>query len=198
MRKGALIATFAVLILAFFVCGCEEEKSETENYGKNMATKTSFKDSELSGFRKKTDQNFTNLFQSASDFLALIDSSDEIQAIQNPRYKKEKEVQITLDKSQTEKLSERFSTVKRNEYKIKTSIKGRRPSYICEFIFKKEGRVLAKMKYYPFGRFILAGDDTWSTDKSLYTDEFIQSMGFYIPFDRKWRCRKEIKPIPYR
>ncbi len=54
------------------------------------------------------------------------------------------------------------------------------------------------MKYYPFGRFVLTGDDTWSTDKSLYTDEFIQSMGFYIPFDRKWRCRKEIKPIPYR
>lgn len=156
-----------------------------------------FDKSHFQKFRKKSVSS-TNLFQSASDFLALIDSSDEIQAIQNPRYKKEKEVQITLDKSQTEKLSERFSTVERNEYQIKTSIKGRAPSYICEFIFKKDQRVLAKMKYYPFGRFVLAGDDTWRTDKSLYTDEFIQSMGFYIPFDRKWRCRKEIKPIPYR
>lgn len=195
MRKSALIATFASLVLAFFVCGCEKENSDTENYGKNIATEVAFKDSELSE-RKPVPS--TNLFQNASDFLALIDSSDEIQAIQNPRYKKEKEVQITLDKSQTEKLSERFSTVERNEYQIKTSIKGRAPSYICEFIFKKDQRVLAKMKYYPFGRFVLAGDDTWRTDKSLYTDEFIQSMGFYIPFDRKWRCRKEIKPIPYR
>lgn len=189
------MATVASLVLAFFVCGCEKENSDTENYGKNIATEVAFKDSELSE-RKPVPS--TNLFQNASDFLALIDSSDEIQAIQNPRYKKEKEVQITLDKSQTEKLSERFSTVERNEYQIKTSIKGRAPSYICEFIFKKDQRVLAKMKYYPFGRFVLAGDDTWRTDKSLYTDEFIQSMGFYIPFDRKWRCRKEIKPIPYR
>ncbi len=195
MRKSALMATVASLVLAFFVCGCEKENSDTENYGKNIATEVAFKDSELSE-RKPVPS--TNLFQNASDFLALIDSSDEIQAIQNPRYKKEKEVQITLDKSQTEKLSERFSTVERNEYQIKTSIKGRAPSYICEFIFKKDQRVLAKMKYYPFGRFVLAGDDTWRTDKSLYTDEFIQSMGFYIPFDRKWRCRKEIKPIPYR
>lgn len=194
MRKSALMATVASLVLAFFVCGCEKENSDTENYDKNIATEVAFKDSELSE-RKPVP---SNLFQSASDFLALIDSSDEIQALQNPRYKKEKEVQITLDKSQTEKLSERFSTVERNEYPIKTSIKGRAPSYICEFIFKKDQRVLAKMKYYPFGRFVLAGDDTWRTDKSLYTDEFIQSMGFYIPFDRKWRCRKEIKPIPYR
>lgn len=192
MRKNNLTATFAFLLLAFFVCGCEEEKSDTENYDKNISTKVISKNSE------KKSAPSTNFFQSASDFLALIDSSDEIQAIQNPRYKKEKEVQITLDKSQTEKLSERFSTIERNEYQIKTSIKGRAPSYICEFIFKKDQRVLAKMKYYPFGRFVLAGDDTWSTDKSLYTDEFIQSMGFYIPFDRKWRCRKEIKPIPYR
>lgn len=193
MRKSALIATFASLVLAFFVCGCEKENSDTENYDKNISTKVISKNS-----KKKKSVPSTNLFQSASDFLALIDSSDEIQAIQNPRYKKEKEVQITLDKSQTEKLSERFSTVERNEYQIKTSIKGRAPSYICEFIFKKDQRVLAKMKYYPFGRFVLASDDTWRTDKSLYTDEFIQSMGFYIPFDRKWRCRKEIKPIPYR
>ncbi len=195
MRKNALSATFASLVLAFFVCGCEKEKSDSENYDKDIATKVAFKNSEISE-RKSVPS--TNLFQSASDFLALIDSSDEIQALQNPRYKKEKEVQITLDKSQTEKLSERFSTVKRNEYQIKTSIKGRAPSYICEFIFKKDQRVLAKMKYYPFGRFVLTGDDTWRTDKSLYTDEFIQSMGFYIPFDKKWRCRKEIKPIPYR
>lgn len=120
-------------------------------------TTRTFRQKSFPKIPKKKSVPSTNLFQSASDFLALIDSSDEIQALQNPRYKKEKEVQITLDKSKTEKLSERFSTVERNEYPIKTTIKGRAPSYICEFIFKKEGRILAKMKYYPFGRFVLAG-----------------------------------------
>lgn len=84
MRKSTLSATFVALLLAFFVCGCEEEKSDTENYDKNISTKVISKNS------KKKSVPSTNLFQSASDFLALIDSSDEIQALQNPRYKKKK------------------------------------------------------------------------------------------------------------
>lgn len=45
MRKSTLSATFVALLLAFFVCGCEEEKSDTENYDKNISTKVISKNS---------------------------------------------------------------------------------------------------------------------------------------------------------
>ena len=180
MRRSILLVTFALPVLALFVCGCEKKDGDSENFGKNILPKT-------------VSDSTPRQFQDVADFLALIDSSDEIQVFQNPRYKKEKEVQITLDKPQTETLSERFSTMDRNDFSIKDPDPGKPPSHICEFVFKKDNRVLAKIKYYIFGRVVLENGDTWQTNNSLYSDKFIQSMGFYIPYDRKWKCRKEIK-----
>lgn len=54
MRKSALIATFASLVLAFFVCGCEKENSDTENYDKNISTKVISKNSEKNQFHPQT------------------------------------------------------------------------------------------------------------------------------------------------